>query len=115
MRKHLNPFVLYHELGEATAAAASEADVAEPAVDEELARKLDLLIGNLDLSVRASNCLEAAKIATVGQLVQLSEEELMQLRSFGRTSLIEVKRKLANLGLALAGDSLDQLEDDLSG
>ena len=47
------------------------------------------------------NCLEAAKIITVGDLVHMHEDQLMQLRSFGKTSLMEVKRKLAELGLSL--------------
>jgi DNA-directed RNA polymerase subunit alpha len=55
-------------------------------------------IASLDLSVRASNCLEAAQINTVGELIKMDENQLMQLRSFGRTSLVEVKRKLAAIG-----------------
>ncbi|MBN2446711.1 MAG: DNA-directed RNA polymerase subunit alpha [Phycisphaerae bacterium] len=101
LRKHLNPFVLYHELGEQTAAAESDVETEAPAMDETLRRKLDMPVANLELSVRANNCLEAAKIGTVGELVRLNETELLQLRSFGRTSLIEVKRKLANMGLGL--------------
>ena len=116
LRKHLNPFVLYHELGDLTAAAeAGELDEAEPEIDEELRQKLDMSIANLDLSVRASNCLEAARINTVGELIKLSEDDLLQLRSFGRTSLIEVKRKLATIGLNLSQDAGGQtvpMDDD---
>jgi DNA-directed RNA polymerase subunit alpha len=61
-------------------------------------------IGDLALSVRAGNCLEAENIDTIGDLVQKSEEELLQLRNFGRTSLTEVKEKLSELGLRLKGD-----------
>jgi hypothetical protein len=53
------------------------------------------------LSVRASNCLESARINTVGELVQWDEARLLSLRSFGKTSLREVKRKLADHGLSL--------------
>ena len=64
-------------------------------------------VASLDLSVRASNCLEAAKIETIGDLVRMTESQLLQLRSFGRTSLEEVKRKLEELGLSL-GMKLDE-------
>ena len=70
-------------------------------MNDELRQKLDASIASLDLSVRASNCLEAAKIGTIGELVRLSETDLLELRSFGKTSLQEVKEKLARLGLAL--------------
>ena len=64
-------------------------------------------IQDLELSVRASNCLESARIATVGELVQLTESDLLKVRSFGKTSLREVKRKLGDLGLDL-GMRLEQ-------
>ena len=76
-------------------------------VDEELQRKLAMPISELDLSVRASNCLEMAKIETVGQLAVLEENELLALRSFGKTSLREVKRKLADMALELGLYFLD--------
>jgi DNA-directed RNA polymerase subunit alpha len=107
LRKHLNPFVQYYELGEAFAASEEQPPPSAPPVDEELRGKLDRSIASLDLSVRASNCLEAAKIHTVRDLVRMDEGQLMQLRSFGKTSLMEVKRKLTELGLAL-GMNLDQ-------
>jgi DNA-directed RNA polymerase subunit alpha len=101
LRKHLNPFVQYYELGEAVAAAEVLPQSASPPVDEELRSKLERSVASLDLSVRASNCLEAAKIITVDDLVRLDENQLMQLRSFGKTSLMEVKRKLAEMDLSL--------------
>ncbi len=61
-------------------------------------------IGDLSLSVRAQNCLEAENIQTVGELVGKGEEELLKLRNFGKTSLKEVKKKLSDLGLALGMD-----------
>ena len=67
--------------------------------DLELLRKLQLPISELELSVRASNCLESGRIRMLGDLVQRTEDELLGLRSFGRTSLREVKKKLEDLGL----------------
>lgn len=101
LRKHLNPFVQYFELGDAMAAKDSGAELIGPLIDEELQRKLSMSISDLDLSVRSSNCLEAAQIVTVGELVRHEEHFLLQLRSFGKTSLDEVKAKLGPLGLSL--------------
>ncbi len=98
LRKHLNPFVQYFELGEDR---VSEEAAAAAGVDEELIRKLNMPVADLDLSVRASNCLESARMETVAQLVQQSDQDLLKLRSFGRTSLREVKRKLQDIGLDL--------------
>lgn len=101
LRKHLNPFVQYFELGEER---VSEEAAAAAGVDEELIRKLNMPVADLDLSVRASNCLESARIEVVAQLVQMSDQDLLKLRSFGRTSLREVKRKLQDIGLDLGMD-----------
>ncbi len=98
LRKHLNPFVQFFDVGSdrvSTEAAAAAS------VDEELIRKLTMPIGDLELSVRASNCLESARIATVAQLVSKTEADLLKVRSFGKTSLREVKRKLQELGISL--------------
>jgi DNA-directed RNA polymerase subunit alpha len=107
LRKHLNPFVEYfqpgEELGAEEAPAAEEVVVPEEYISE-LERKLAMPISQLELSVRASNCLESENIMTVGQLVRLSEDDLLAIRSFGKTSLREVKRKLADLGLSLGMD-----------
>jgi len=103
LRKHANPFVQYFELGEDTVAASQieEAETEEQAVDEELAQKLNMPMQELELSVRANNCLESAKTETVGQLVKMTEADLLKIRSFGKTSLREIKRKLADIGLSL--------------
>ncbi len=98
LRKHLNPFVQYNQVGpervsrEASAAAS---------VDEGLIRKLDMSVNELDLTVRAGNCLDSANISCVADLVQRQETELLNVRSFGKTSLREVKRKLEEMGLSL--------------
>jgi len=101
LRKHLNPFVQYFELGQER---VSEEAAAAAGVDEGLIRKLNMPISELELSVRASNCLESARIYTVGQIIMQTESELLKLRSFGRTSLREVKKKLNEMGLELGMD-----------
>ncbi|MFG0293930.1 MAG: DNA-directed RNA polymerase subunit alpha [Phycisphaerales bacterium JB050] len=98
LRKHLNPFVQYFDTGEER---VSEEAAAAASVDDELVRKLNMPISELDLSVRASNCLESARINTVAELVSKAESDLLKVRSFGKTSLREVKRKLADLDLSL--------------
>jgi len=102
LRKHINPFIQYFELGEETIAEQiTPEEVSEEVVDEELLKKLDIPIQELELSVRAGNCLESVKVDTVGQLVEMAEADLLKIRSFGKTSLREVKRKLADIGLSL--------------
>jgi len=102
LRKHLNPFVQYHYLGDETAATAEKSFVGGPdGLGSELQSKLGMPIQDLELSVRASNCLESTRIKTVGELVRMTESDLLKVRSFGKTSLREVKRKLADLGLEL--------------
>jgi DNA-directed RNA polymerase subunit alpha len=104
LRKHVNPFVQYFELGEQTTtvtAQLADVETEEQAVDEELTQKLSMPIQELELSVRASNCLESAKTETVGQLVRMTEADLLKIRSFGKTSLREIKRKLEDIGLSL--------------
>lgn len=96
LRKHLNPFVQYSEIGTET---LTEEVMSATDEDLELLRKLQLPISELELSVRASNCLESGRIRMLGDLVQRTEDELLGLRSFGRTSLREVKKKLEDLGL----------------
>lgn len=102
LRKCINPFVQYSDAGKDTIEADMVVDEAEDAgVDEELAAKLALPIENLDLTVRSGNCLESNHIETVGQLAVMSEAELLKIRSFGKTSLREIRRKLADMGLSM--------------
>lgn len=102
LRKCVNPFVQYSELGEGTVAEEMTEEVVEQEeIDEELVAKLNTPLSELELSVRANNCLESVKMETVGELVKMTEAELLKIRSFGRTSLREVKRKLADMGLSL--------------
>ncbi len=120
LRKHLNPFVMYHELGServsTTLPAPEPSPIALPTVEEHLDRSVSVL----NLSVRASNCMEMAQITTLRELVQISEADLLRFRSFGKTSLHEVQRKLSDCGLALGmkledetgpGDPLREMAD----
>ncbi|MDJ0973447.1 MAG: DNA-directed RNA polymerase subunit alpha [Planctomycetota bacterium] len=72
---------------------------------DDVGRKLELPIAAMDLSVRASNCLEAEGIQTIGELVSRTQDELMALKNFGRTSLKEITKKLDEMGLALGMDT----------
>ena len=85
----------------------------EPEIDEaKLRRNLYLAkpVSELELSVRASNCLETANIKTIRELVIKEEKDMLEYKNFGRTSLNEIKEQLANMGLAL-GMELDDLDD----
>jgi len=109
LRKHINPFVQYFEIGEETVTGEIvEPESEEEAVDEEMIQKLNIPIQELELSVRAGNCLEAVKVDTVGELVEMNESELLKIRSFGKTSLREIKRKLADIGLTLGMSDADE-------
>ena len=102
LRKHLNPFVQYFELGYELAAPVEE--TAEEKAAQIVAERGALLskpVADLEMGVRATNCLQAAKISTVGELLAFSDADLLKVRSFGKTSLREVKRKLGDMGLAL--------------
>jgi DNA-directed RNA polymerase subunit alpha len=103
LRKHVNPFIQYFELGEETVSeqVMIEEEELEEQVNEELLKKLSIPIEELELSVRAGNCLDSIKINTVGELVSMTEADLLKVRSFGKTSLREIKRKLADIGLTL--------------
>jgi len=107
LRKHLNPFVQYFELGHDVAsddAIAALRDANKAMIDPDLRQKLGMTVQELDLSVRANNCLESARISSVRDLVQKNDSELLKVRSFGKTSLREVKRRLADMGLSLGMD-----------
>jgi DNA-directed RNA polymerase subunit alpha len=98
LRKHLNPFVQYAELGPRVHAPARGGSIG---VDGALEAKLNMSLAELKLSVRAMNCLESENINTVRDLVQKTEDQLLEVRNFGETTLTEVKEKLTELGLYL--------------
>lgn len=78
--------------------------------DEERARLKELLkrnVNELELSVRAVNCLEMADIRTIRDLVAKTDAEMLKYRNFGRKSLNEIKEVLTNMGLSLGLDVSD--------
>lgn len=107
LRKHINPFVQYFEVGSKTVNEQFEEEAPEEKIDEELAQKLNISVQELEFSVRSGNCLESAKIETVSQLVKMTEADLLRIRSLGKTSLREIKRKLADIGLSLGMTDTD--------
>jgi len=105
LRKHLNPFVQYYEPGPGLPAEGGGPDGfhSQP-LDAELERKLGMSLAELELSVRATNCLESEGITTVRDLVTRNEDQLLTVRNFGETTLKEVKAKLHEIGLDLGMD-----------
>lgn len=99
LRKHLNPFVQYSELGSQIFAESRAASgfVSDAAIES----KLGMSLAELKLSVRATNCLESENIHTVRDLVTKTPDQLLDVRNFGETTLTEVREKLAELGLRL--------------
>ncbi len=98
LRKHLSPFVQYSELGARVHAGVRSSG---GSADAGLEAKLNMSLAELKLSVRASNCLESENIHTVRDLVRRNEDQLLEVRNFGETTLHEVREKLAELGLRL--------------
>ena len=97
LRKHLNPFVQYSQLGEKVHSPSRGTG----GIDAVLDSKLNMSLAELKLSVRASNCLESEGINTVRDLVQLTEDQLLEVRNFGDTTLNEVRDRLLEMGLRL--------------
>ncbi len=102
LRKHLNPFIQYSEPGpEISLDEPMEIGGSTGGVDMALMGKLSMSLAELELSVRATNCLESEGITTVRDLVMRSDDELLEVRNFGDTTLKEVKGKLQEHGLHL--------------
>ncbi len=94
---HLDVFVGYDK-------NAVQFEEAADKQDEEkmkLKKLLNMSVNEIELSVRAANCLNNANITTVGQLAMKTEQEMLKYRNFGKKSLNEIKEKLASLGLSL--------------
>ncbi|MEM8628843.1 MAG: DNA-directed RNA polymerase subunit alpha [Chlamydiota bacterium] len=71
---------------------------------DDLMSKLSLKIGEIELSVRSTNCLQSADINTIGELVIMPESEMLRFRNFGKKSLTEIKEKLEEMSLHLGMD-----------
>lgn len=85
-----------------------EAEGKEASEEQNRLRKLlNMSVNEIELSVRAANCLNNANITTVGELCMKSEQEMLKYRNFGKKSLNEIKAKLEQLGLSL-GMKIDQ-------
>lgn len=105
LRKHLTPFVSFRECAaeispEGGLRGMLDATGYSP-VDLELEEKLNQSLAELNLSVRATNCLESEGINTIRDLVSRSEDQLLQVRNFGETTLVEVRERLVAIGLRL--------------
>lgn len=97
LKHHLDVFVEYDE----SAVEFEEEPTPEDKQKAELERLLSMSIDEVELSVRASNCIQKANIKTIGDLVQKSEGEMLKYKNFGKKSLNEIKKILADMGLSL--------------
>src|ERR1700741_1000458 len=97
LRHHLDVFVNYDdsqvEFDQTTEETSQE--------NTRLKKLLNMNVNEIDLAVRAANCLNNANITTVGQLAMKTEAEMLKYRNFGKKSLNEIKEKLQQLGLSL--------------
>ncbi|MBQ4439986.1 MAG: DNA-directed RNA polymerase subunit alpha [Kiritimatiellae bacterium] len=99
LRHHLDVFVEY---GGESLDVEFEDETRQNANERERLRKiLNMSVNEIELSVRAANCLNNANIATVGELAAKTEADMLKYRNFGKKSLTEIKEKLVELGLCL--------------
>jgi DNA-directed RNA polymerase subunit alpha len=115
LQHHLDVFVGYDK-------NAVEFEEVVDKQDEEktkLKKLLNMSVNEIELSVRAANCLNNANITTVGQLAMKTEQEMLKYRNFGKKSLNEIKEKLAALGLTLGmtfeADLLEAPKEEAAG
>ena len=94
MQEHLNQFIRLDDAG-------SDLEIMVEKEENQKEKTLEMTIEELELSVRAFNCLKRAGINTVGELTERSEEDMMKVRNLGKKSLDEVKIKLEELGHSL--------------
>jgi len=112
LQHHLDVFVGYDKN------AVEFEEVSERQDDDKskLRKLLNMSVNEIELSVRAANCLNNANITTVGQLALKTEQEMLKYRNFGKKSLNEIKDKLQALGLSLGmtfePEVLEGLKDD---
>ena len=97
LKRHFEPFYGYDE----NAVEFTEEQPQQSQENQKLKKLLNMSVNEIELSVRAANCLNNANITSVGQLAQKSESEMLKYRNFGKKSLSEIKDKLHQLGLSL--------------
>ncbi len=97
LKKHFEPFYAYDE----NAVQFDETPQAQSQENQKMKKLLNMSVNEIELSVRAANCLNNANITSVGQLAQKTEAEMLKYRNFGKKSLNEIKEKLTQLGLSL--------------
>lgn len=101
LQRHLDIFVNFGKLPE------EEEEEMQTEEERELYEKLRTPVSELELSVRSSNCLKEARIKTIGDLVKKTEMEMLKYRNFGRKSLSEINKILADMNLSL-GMKIDE-------
>jgi len=94
LKEQMNPFINFEEESEPL---EEEEDAEREKLNENLFRP----VSDLELSVRSANCLQNAKIALIGELVQKTDAEMLKTKNFGRKSLNEIKAILEDMGLGL--------------
>ncbi len=107
LKDHLTLFINFEE----------EEEPVEPKLDEsqeKFNKNLFRGVNELELSVRAANCLKNANIKTISDLVNRSENEMLKTKNFGRKSLNEIKEILSEMGLSL-GMKIDEIPQDVVG
>ncbi|NLZ62982.1 MAG: DNA-directed RNA polymerase subunit alpha, partial [Lentisphaerae bacterium] len=82
--------------------------------ERELVKVLSISVNDLELSVRALNCLSSANIQCLGELVEKTESQMLKYRNFGKKSLAEIKDKLKGLGLSLEMVLKDSIKEELT-
>lgn len=103
LKHHLNVF---DQMGRGAIEFESESrQISEE--QNRLRKLLNMSVNEIELSVRAANCLNNANITTVGELALKSEQEMLKYRNFGKKSLNEIKERLEQLGLSL-GMKIDE-------
>ena len=100
LRRHVDVFVDYGGVEDSTL-EFEDADKRDVDERERLRKLLNMSVNEIELSVRAANCLNNANISTVGELASKTEADMLKYRNFGKKSLTEIKAKLIQLGLSL--------------
>ena len=104
LKEHLQIFITFSEVDDTR--PVNEDLSAE---EQKILQLMDISVDEMDLSVRSSNCLRGINVGTLGELVDLSEQELLKARNFGAKSMTEIKDKVKEYGLRLG------MRDEIAG